>query len=126
MDPSPSPSAIRAGGWDDFVTWVSGDPGDVATFLGVAFTFIAAGVAAWISWKSYSATKVHGERELGMQRYQIAIQHMHGKPKNVALATEGARILKSLLRSKWPTKEDREMVEEALAEYTKQLTGGAP
>ena len=113
-------------GWADFVGWVSGDPGDVATFIGVVLTFLVAAFSGWVSWRAFGSTKVHQEREHGWTRYTTALEYIFSVPADPDKALEGVRMLEELLSSSWPTKSDREMAEGALRRYEDRLSGDSP
>lgn len=87
---------------------------ELLTLVGICLTFLAALIGAVISWRSTKAAERGSEREHGLDRYKAAIEYMYASPPNPALAMEGLRMLRSLLHSRWPTSEDRQMAEAAL------------
>lgn len=113
--PSPSP-APPSGGWEVFVAWAAGDPGAVATFVAAVLALVAAGIAAAVAVHGNKVARDQNERTQGFTRYIQAVQWISSG--SAPLEIEGARVLGGLLKSSWPTNEDREMAESLLRDYT--------
>lgn len=104
--------------WVLFWATVWSDPVAGATLVAAALALLAAVMAAIVSGHGVRVTRKQGERDSGISLYKTAVGWIYDSGSNPDLALQGVQTLTSLLKSKWVSKEFREMANGALLTYT--------